>query len=161
MVVLRSGKDVPFLGKNIPKRNQKRTLENSQDNRPENAQQLNSSSIIGQNSQESLAPEACQNTSRSSVSSTDSIERSILADEESSMLSGSDQSTMIDDTLEITDLGNSSNMDESNQSFTHSRRPKGYCRDYEAASECTNSINHDAMIQRQSNMCGVADLSWF
>ena len=160
MVVLRSGKDVPFLGKNIPKRNQKRTLENSQDNRPENAQQLNSSSIIGENSQESLAAEAYQNTSRSSVSSTDSIERSILADEESSMLSGSDQSTMIDDTLEITDLGNSSNMDESNQSSTHLRRPKEY-RDYEAASKCTNSINHDAMIQRQSNMCGVADLSWF
>jgi len=108
MVLLRSGRDVPYLGKNIPKRNQK-PKENEQENRSESEQQSNSSTIIEENIQK-----ASHYTSRSSVSSTESIERSSLAVGDSSMSSGSDQSTMLDDTLEITDL------DQSNQSLINS-----------------------------------------
>ena len=153
MVILRSGKNVPFLGKNIPKRRvSKVSEENSQENRQRNSQHSNLSTIIEENTQ------ASQNTSRSSVSSTDSMERSNLAVGDSSILSGSDQSTMIDDTLEITNLDDSSNMDESNQS--HSRSTNAF-HNYEATSKCNSNINLNAMNETQSNMCGVADLSWF
>ena len=159
MVILRSGKNVPFLGKNIPKRRvSKVSEENSQENRQRNSQHSNISTIIEENTQELFSSEASQNTSRSSVSSTDSMERSNLAVGDSSILSGSDQSTMIDDTLEITNLDDSSNMDELNQS--HSRSTNAF-HNYEAASKCNSNINLNAMNETQFNMCGVADLSWF
>ena len=147
MVLLRSGKDVPYLGKKIPKRKQKQK-ENQQENRSKSEQQFNSSTLIEENTQE-----ASQNTSRSSVSSTESIERSSLAVGDSSMLSGSDQSTMLDDTLEITDL------DESNQSLSNSRLSKEQPY-YESISKSNITID-DTMNETESNMCGVADLSWF
>ena len=157
MVILRSGKQVPFLGKNIPKRKvSKVSQENADENRPTNAQQSDLSTIIEENSEKLLSPETCQNTTRSSVSSTDSMERSNLAVEDSSMLS--DQSTMIDDTLEITNLDDSINIDESNHS--HSRFTNEH-RDYDAAYKCNSNTNQEAMNETQSNMCGVADLSWF
>ena len=147
MVLLRSGRDVPYLGNNIPKRNQK-PKENEQENRSESEQQSNSSTINEENTQE-----ASHYTSRSSVSSTESIERSSFAVGDSSMSSGSDQSTMLDDTLEITDL------DESNQSLTKSRLSKEHRYD-ESISKSNITINH-TMNGTESNMCGVADLSWF
>ena len=153
MVILRSGKNVPFLGKDIPKRKVSKVSK-------EDSQHSNLSTIIEENTEELFSSEASQNTSRSSVSSTDStdMERSNLAVGDSSMLSGSDQSTMIDDTLEITSLDDAINMDESNQS--HSRCTNAFY-DYEAASKCNSNIKLDAMNETQSNICGVADLSWF
>lgn len=158
MVILRSGKNVPFLGKDIPKRKvSKGSQENPQKDCPKNSQQCNLTTINQENSEELSSAETSQNTSRSSVSSTDSTERSNLAVGDSSMLSASDQSTMIDDTLEITNLDDSSYMNESNQS--HSRSTNAF-HNYEAASKC-NSNTKDAINETQSNVCGVADLSWF
>lgn len=171
MVILRSGKDVPFLGKNIPKRHKKQApgqllrqqLSNDCQN-SDDCQNLNtlsttdatksSTSNLTKHSQISTCPTI--NTSNSVV-----LERTQnFASEDASMVSDSDSEiTMIDDTLEITNYEDSRYMNQSNLSSSNSQATDHY-------SESTTSyqceiINDDARQSIQSNMCGVADLSWF
>ena len=168
MVILRSGKDVPFLGKNIPKRHKKQApgqLPSQQlSNDCQNSQNLNplsttdakksSTSDLSQHSQIPTCPTI--NTSNSVV-----LERTQnFASENASMISDSDSEiTMIDDTLEITNYEDSRCMNQSNPSFSNSQAPDQY-PDSRASYQC-EITNDDARQSIQSNMCGVADLSWF
>ena len=168
MVILRSGKDVPFLGKNIPKRNKKQApgqLPSQQlSNDCQNSQNLNSLSTtdtmksftadLPKHSQISTCPTI--NTSNSVV-----LERAQnLASEDTSMISDSDSEiTMIDDTLEITNYEDSRFMNQSNLSSSNSQATDHYS-EFTSSYQC-EIINVDARQSLQSNMCGVADLSWF
>ena len=75
MVVLRSGKHVPFLGKNIPKRNQKKsTCSPSQQqisNASTNVENLNTSTT--ENSMVSLTSETTKYSQISTCSASNSI----------------------------------------------------------------------------------------
>ena len=169
MVILRSGKNVPFLGKNIPKRNQKKaTCSPSQQyisNASPNSENLNNSATT--NTMESLTSDSTKSSrvfSCSASSSTALEELELTSNstiKDASMLSDSDQITMIDDTLEITNYDDSQFMDQSN----------GYCMQLEAIDQHhdstvyfhsgTTNFNTNEMHTTQSNLCSVADLSWF
>ena len=168
MVILRSGKDVPFLGKNIPKRNKKQApgqlLSQQLSNDCQNSQNLNSlstsdatkssTSDLTKHSQISTCPTI--NTSNSVVLELTQN----LASEDASMISDSDSEiTMIDDTLEITNYEDSRYMNQSNLSSSNSQATDQY-PDSRASYQC-KITNDDARQSIQSNMCGVADLSWF
>ena len=164
MVLLRSGKDIPFLGKNIPKRSPlsvspRQTQRNEKENTSENSQQVNSE----EDHPSSILPEpsdTCQNASlRSSVSSNDSNENSSLSVRDLS--TASDQSTRIDDTLEITDYEDSCCTDKENQSFVQSHTTKRYFDFAGSSQSITKIVNTDTINQTQSEVCDVADLSWF
>ena len=167
MVVLRSGKHVPFLGKNIPKRNQKKsTCSPSQQqisNASTNAENLNTSAT--ENSMVSLTSETTKYSQISTCSASNSITLNELELTSNSTIKDasmfSDQITMIDDTLEITNYDDLQFMDQSN----------GYCMQSEAIEQHNDSrvcfqsgatnFNTNEMHTTQSNLCSVADLSWF
>ena len=167
MVILRSGKNVPFLGKNIPKRNQKKATQLLSEqhiiNASLNAQNLDISMTA--NSMESVN----SGSSKNSQISTCSARTSTVSEEleltsystinDTSMLSNSDQSTMIDDTLEITNYDESQFMDQSNHYCTQSLAI-GHGHDPRASIH-SGGTNTNEMHTKQSNLCSVADLSWF
>ena len=165
MVILRSGKDVPFLGKNIPKRNKKQThgqLSKQQlSNTSQSSQNLNLSSTS--DAMKSSIRNRSQISSCSTTNTTDSEELEVTANlgsEDASMISDSDsEMTMIDDTLEITNYEDSRCMDQSNPYVSHSQAIQ-QCHGSRASYQC-EIINVNASQSTQSNMCGVADLSWF
>ena len=168
MVTLRSGKDVPFLGKNIPKRSKKQTSGEL------SKQQLSKASESSQNKSLSSTSDAkesfildlykhSQISTCPDINTTDSTRLELtenLASDDTSMMSDSDiECTMIDDTLEITNYEDFQSMDQSNPYFSNSQVTEKY-EDNSTSYQCEN-INENAMQSKQSNICGVADLSWF
>ena len=169
MVLLRSGRDVPFLGTNIPRKNRRQIPEDTRENESENnkskkyLQQSNklSSKTNTRTSNLFQSPDMCQNTSRSSVSSNDSTEKSSLSVADSSMSSSSDRSTMIDDTLELSDCDDLHYMKHENQSFSNPHDTTTYRNYANSSQSIATHPNPNATSQTESNICGVADLSWF
>ena len=168
MVILRSGKDVPFLGKNIPKRNQKQTsgqLSKQQLSKAsQNAQIVSKMSTSGaMKSFTSDLPKHNHISTCPDINTIDSTRLELtenLASDDTSMMSDSDiECTMIDDTLEITNYEDFQSMDQSNPYFSNSQVTEKY-EDNSTSYQCEN-INENAMQSKQSNICGVADLSWF
>ena len=168
MVTLRSGKDVPFLGKNIPKRNKKQTsgqLSKQQLSKAsESSQNISlSSTSDAMESFISDLPKHSQISTCPDINTNDSVRLELtenLASEDTSMMSDSDtENTMIDDTLEITNYEDSRCMDQSNPYFSNSQTTQKY-HDDSTSYQCEN-INDNARQSKQSNICGVADLSWF
>ena len=169
MVILRSGKNVPFLGKNIPKRNQKKgtCLSNQQKTSNASPNSENANILATTNTMESLTSDPSKYSQISACTasnSTVSEELELTSNStinNTSMLSHSDQITMIDDTLEITNYDDSKFMDQSND----------YCMQSEAIEQQhdsrvyfqsgTANFNTNEMHTTQSNLCSVADLSWF
>ena len=167
MVILRSGKDVPFLGKNIPKRNQKQTsgqLSKQQLSKAsQNAQIVSKMSTSGaMKSFTSDLPKHNHTSTCADINTTDSTRLELtenLASEDTSMMSDSDiECTMIDDTLEITNYEDSHCMNQSNPYFSNSQVTEKY---HDNTTYQCEKINDNARLSKQSNICGVADLSWF
>ena len=167
MVTLRSGKDVPFLGKNIPKRNKKQTTSQL------SKQQLIKASETSQNISLSSTSDAMESfisdlpkhnhiSTCADINTTDSTRLELtenLASEDTSMMSDSDiECTMIDDTLEITNYEDSHCMNQSNPYFSNSQVTEKY---HDNTTYQCEKINDNARLSKQSNICGVADLSWF
>ena len=169
MVILRSGKNVPFLGKNIPTRNQKKATCSLSQQQISNASPNveNWNSLATTNTMESLTFDSSKYSQISTCSASNSTvfeELELTSNStinDTRMLSDSDQSTMIDDTLEITNYDDSQFMEQSN----------GYCKQSEAIEQHndsrvyfqsgTTNFNTNEMHTTQSNLCSVADLSWF
>ena len=169
MVLLRSGKDVPFLGTNIPRKNRRQIPEDTSEKESENIknkkylqQAKNLSSKTDENTRKTNSlPDMCQNTSRSSVSSNDSTEKLNLSVADSSMSLSSDQSTMIDDTLELSDCDDLHYTEHEDQSFSNSHDTNTYRNYADSSQSILTQPNPNATSETQSNICGVADLSWF
>ena len=173
MVILRSGKNVPFLGKNIPKRNQKKTSGRLTPTQVTNASQDSPKSILPRTGNEIESAtfnssKYSQTSTCSEVNSNDSVALVVTSNtnqtiEDESMISDSDQSTMIDDTLELTNYDDSELMDQSNH-YCPSMQSHAIEQNHNSRapyqSGTTNS-NIDAKHTTQSNLCSVADLSWF
>ena len=165
MVTLRSGKDVPFLGKNIPKRNKKTSGQLSKQQLSkvsQNSQNISlSSTSDAMESFISDLPKHSQISTGPDINTNNSVRLELtknLAPEDTSMMSDSDtECTMIDDTLEITNYEDSRCMDQSNQYFSNATEK---CHDNSISYQCEN-INDNTRQSKQSNICGVADLSWF
>ena len=166
MVILRSGKDVPFLGKNIPKRNKKQAsgqlLNKQLSNNCQNSQNLNplSTTDATKSFTSDLTKHSQISTCLTTSNAVDLERTQNLTSEDASMISDSDSEiTMIDDTLEITNYEDSRCMNQSNLSSSNSQATDQY-PDSRASYQC-ETINEDGRQSIQSNMCGVADLSWF
>ena len=171
MVILRSGKNVPFLGKNIPKRYQKKAtcLSDQQQisNASTNSEHLNVS--VTANSMESLTSDSDSQISTGSVSNLAAMVQpmgeleltSNSAINDASMLSDSDQITMIDDTLEITNCDDSQFMGQSNGNCMGSEDIEQQHDSRVYFQSVTTNFNTNEMHTTQSNLCSVADLSWF
>ena len=168
MVTLRSGKDVPFLGKNIPKRNKKQTsgeLSKQQLSKAsQNAQNISiTSTSSAMKSFTSDLPKHNHISTCPDINTIDSTRLELtenLASEDTSMMSDSDiECTMIDDTLEITNYEESRCMNQSNTYFSNSQATEKY-HDNSSSYQCEN-INDNARQSKQSNICDVVDLRWF
>ena len=111
-----------------------------------NSDSSKNSQISTCSARNSTVSEELELTSNSTISDT-------------SMLSDSDQITMIDDTLEITNYNESQFMNQSNHYCTQSL---AIGQDHDSrASIRSNNFNTNEMHTKQSNLCSVADLSWF
>ena len=160
MVLLRSGKDVPFLGTNIPRKNRRQIPEDNRENESENTkskkylqQAKNLSSKTDESTRKTNSlPDMCQN---------DSTEKLNLSVADSSMSSSSDQNTMIDDTLELSDCDDLPYTEHENQSFFNSHDTNTYRNYADSSQSILAQPNPNATSETQSNICGVADLSWF
>ena len=160
MVLLRSGKDVPFLGTNIPRKNRRQIPEDTREKESENIknkeylqQAKNLSSKTDENTRKTNSlPDMCQN---------DSTEKLNLSVADSSMSLSSDQSTMIDDTLELSDCDDLHYTEHEDQSFSNSHDTNTYRKYTHSSQSILAQPNPNATNETQSNICGVADLSWF
>ena len=175
MVILRSGKNVPFLGKNIPKRNQKKatclSTQQQISNASTNSENLNTSATT--NAMESLTFDStkysqifsCSASNSTALEELELTSNSTIKD--ASMLSDLDQNTMIDDTLEITNYEDSQLMEHSNRDCMQLHAIEQHndsTVSFQSATvngTATTNFNINEMHTTQSNLCGVADLSWF